>query len=229
MSTTKLAVVFAFVLAAPLNGTGMDDGKSSEGVTLEASLSGPVDDPILRIRLHNSGKQPIIVDKELVFLPHIIMADSEERMIGFTEIHPIDRPPPTALNSRLISLKPGEEIKREVHLRKGFKDFVTGIGEPARPGGGEAPKITAYESLCRMPADAHPVEILVKYDPPYSFKEGFAKYMRGVEIGQFYRGPLWVSVPYPSGSDMKSESEAEKSVVPPAPGEKAKNPAEKNR
>ncbi len=229
MSTTKLAVAITFLLAVPLSGTEKSDGKSSEGVSLEAALSGPADDPILSIRLHNSGKQPIIVDKELVFLPHIIMADSEERMIGFTEISDFDRPSPSDLGGRLISLKPGEEIKREVHLRKGFKDFVTGIGEPARPGGGEAPKITAYECLCRMPADAHPVEILVKYDPPYSFKEGFAKYMRGVETRQFYRGPLWVSVPYPSGSDTKSESEAEKSMVPPAPGEKAKNPAEKNR
>jgi hypothetical protein len=207
MSTTKLAVVFAFLLAAPLSGTEIDDGESSERVILEASLSGPADDPILSIRLQNSGKVPIIVDKELVFLPAIFMSDSEKRNIGFTEISDIDRPSPSDLGSRLISLNPGEEIKRDLHLRKGFKQFVTGIGEPSLPNGREAPKVTAYECLSLMPVNAHPVEITVEYDPPYSFKEGFAKYMRGVEIGRFYRGPLSVSVSYPPGSDSHRRAE----------------------
>jgi len=163
---------------------------------LEASLSGDGENPVLTIRLRNAGDVPIVVDKELVFLPNIVLMDNERRVIPFKEIRAIEKPAVSVLKSRLATLKPGEEIERQVRLRKRFKRFVTGISIPARPGGGEAPKVTAYEALCQMPADVRPFEIEVSYKPPYSFEEGFTAYMQGTSVAQFYRGPLRVGVPY---------------------------------
>lgn len=151
---------------------------------------------MLTIRLRNSGNVPLLVDKELVFLPDIVLLDNERWAIPFREIRAIERPAVCVLKSRLATLKPGDQIERQVHLRRGFKRFVTGISIPARPDKGEAPKVTAYEALCQMPADVRPFEIQVSYKPPYSFEEGFTAYMQGISVAQFYRGPLHVSVPY---------------------------------
>ncbi len=197
MSKAKLAAVLTFMVGASFCDAQERDSKSSPKASLEASLSGGSEDLTLTIRLHNSGDVPIVVDKELVFLPDIVMVDSEKRAISFSQIRSaFDKPRPSVLKTRLVTLKPGEAIKREVHLRKGFKQFVTGIGEPVRPGGDEAPKVTAYEAIYQMPANARPFEIWVTFNPPYSFKEGFAQYMRGVDTGQFFEGPLWVSVAF---------------------------------
>lgn len=175
--------------------------KSSPKASLEASLSGDRENPTLTVQVRNTGDVPIVVDKELVFLPDIVLVDNERRVIPFREIRAIEKPEISILKSRLATIKPGEEIERQVHLRKGFKRFVTGISIPSQPGGGDAPKVTAYETLCRMLADVRPFEIEVSYKPPYSFEDGFTAYMQGISVVEFYRGPLRVGVPYRFAED----------------------------
>ena len=172
------------------------DSKSFPNASLVASLLGDAEKPVLSIRLRNTGNVPIIVDKELVFLPELVLVDNEHRAISFKEIRAIEKPAVSVLKSRLVTLKPGEEIERHVRLRKEFKRFVTGIGIPKQPSGGETPKVSVYETLCQMPADARPFEIEVSYKPAYSFEEGFAQYMEGVDVAKFFRGPLRVSLAY---------------------------------
>jgi len=43
---------------------------------------------------------------------------------------------------------------------------------------------------------ARPFEIWVDYNPPYSFKEGSAQYIRGDDTGQFFQELLWVSLTF---------------------------------
>lgn len=196
MRNVKLAIGVVFGLAVITCGMDQPTSRSFPKVLLEAFLSGDEQNPVLTIRLRNTGDAPIVVDKELVFLPDIVLLDNERCALPFKEIRAIQKPVVSVLKSRLVTLKPGEEIEREVNLRKGFKRFVTGISIPARPDTGETPRVTAYEALCQIPPNVRPFEIQVSYKPWYSFEEGFAVYMQGISIAHFYRGPLHVSVPY---------------------------------
>jgi len=203
MSNVKMAVALVFGLGVSMCIADEADSKSSPKASLVASLLGDAEKPVLSIRLRNTGDVPILVDKELVFLPEIVLVDNERHAIPFKEIRAIEKPTASVLKNRLVTLKSGEEIERQVHLRKGVKRFVTGISTPMQPGGGEAPKVSAYEALCQMPADARPFEIEVSYKPWYSFEEGFARYMKGINAAQFYRGPLRVSLAYKFGHGTK--------------------------
>ena len=196
MRNVRLAVALVFALGVTVCGADEPSSRSSPKAFLEASLSGDGENPVLTIRLRNTGDVPIVVDKELVFLPDIVLMDNERRVIPFKETRAVEKPAVSVLKRRLATLEPGEEIERQVRLRKGFKRFVTGISLPTRSGGAEAPKVTAYEVLCQMPADVRPFEIEVSYKPPYSFEDGFMAYMQGISVAQFYRGPLRVGVPY---------------------------------
>jgi len=141
------------------------------------------------------------VDRELVFLPDIVLVDNEQRAIPFETTGDIGKPTAYGLKSRLVTLKRGQKIKRQVYLRRGFKRFVTGISTPARLGGNEFPKVTAYETLSRMPVGVRPFGIEVLFQPGYAFEEGFAHYMQGIDAAQFYRGPLRMSLAYKFGRE----------------------------
>ena len=196
MSKVKLVLTIVFGIGVTMCDADEVNSKSPPKASLKAFLSGDSENPVLGIRLRNIGDVPIMVDKELVFLPKIVLVDNERHAIPFKEIRAIEKPAASILKSRLATLKPGEEIERQVHLRKGFKQFVTGISTPTRLGGDEAPKVRAYEALCQMPADVQPFEIEVSYKPWYSFEEGFAAYMHGTSVAQFFVVLCTVGVPY---------------------------------
>jgi hypothetical protein len=183
---------------------------ASGGISdLEASLSGDEQNPVLSIRLRNPEyMSPLVVDRQLVFLPAIVLRDKQGRVIPFEEIRALEKPPVSVLSSRMTTLKENEEIERVIHLRKGFKRFVTGITSESEAGNSEGAKLTAYEAICRMPADACPAEIEVWYKPTYFFGDGFAAYMDGINTAQFYRGPMRVTVPYRFEKDTAAQTKA---------------------
>jgi hypothetical protein len=199
----KLTATVILGLGASMCFADEADSKSAPKVSLVAFLQGDAMNPVLHIRLCNTDDVPIVVDKELVFLPKIALVDNEKRAIAIKKSRAIEKPDVPVLKSRLVTLKAGEVIERQVDLRKGFKQFVTGISTPVQLGGSEAPKVTAYEIYCQMPTDARPVEIIISFNPWYSFEEGFAQYLDGVDASQFFRGPLHVNLSYTFGEGTK--------------------------
>jgi hypothetical protein len=199
----KLTATIMLGLGASMCFADEADSKSAPKVSLVAFLQGDAMNPVLHIRLCNTDDVPIVVDKELVFLPKIALVDNEKRAIAIKKSRAIEKPDVPVLKSRLVTLKAGEVIERQVDLRKGFKHFVTGIGTPVQSGGSEAPKVMAYETYCQMPTDARPVEIYISFYPWYSFEEGFAQYLDGVDASQFFRGPLHVNLSYAFGEGTK--------------------------
>ena len=173
---------------------------NAPAATLKAEIAERGEQRLLTIRLRNVGRTPIVVDKDLVLLPSIMLLGENRQAIPFQHLKTVEKPSIAALKSRLIRLMPGNEIERQLDLKKGFRCFVTGIGSTVVAGGGVLHQPTAYEADYRIPENARPKEISISFSPPYSFEEGFAQYMEGVDTKDFYRGPLDVTVPYRIGS-----------------------------
>jgi hypothetical protein len=180
-------VVIAAHLAEP--------APNAPALTLKATIAENGEQLLLTIRLRNTGRTPIVVDKDLVLLPSIMLLGENRQAIPFQHLKTVEKPSVAALKSRLIVLKPGSEIERQLDLKKGFRSFVTGIGSSAPAGGGVLHQPTAYEADHRIPENVRPKEISISFSPPYSFEEGFAQYLEGIDTKESYRGPLSATIP----------------------------------
>ena len=169
-------------------------------LSLEASLSGNDENPILTIRLTNIGEVPVIVDKELVFMLRIRFRQVGDGWgVSFIErIGDIDFPEDSELEKRLLPLKPGEKIERQVYPRKGFEQFIVGTGSPpADPDWEPEPLFCVSGNLYRMFKEFPLTEIEIEYDTSGYFGDYVAVYVQSVDITQLYRGKIFLSVTVP--------------------------------
>jgi hypothetical protein len=188
--------------------TSGDSKSLPQNASLDAALCGTVDNPFLCVRLRNIGDLPLMVDKELVFLPDIILIGNGNYAVSYDNTAHVDKPSAGDLKGRLIFLKRGEEIKREIYLRKGFKRFVFGMSVPSMSGDDIYPKITGCETISKIPVNENPVGIMILCRPGYAFEEGLQLYIGESDAKQFYTGPLFLELKF----DLQK---SEPSVVAP--------------
>ena len=183
------AAVLLFLLACGRDGTRRSDADFGTASAL-VEQNGPVlrswlDGNILTIRLENRGRQPIRIDRELVFLVGIGVVDSEGTGVDMHFVSALPKPSSGDLAKRFLLLPPGEVVERQIAQGQDFKKFMSAISWPTE-------QLQAYESLWRFPSDLRDVsEISVTYGPGYRTNEALESYV-GLSVlpPDLYQGPL---------------------------------------
>ena len=152
--------------------------RNGQDATLECSLQGDT----LRVRLTNTGKKDLLIDRELVFLLHVVPLDTEGNVISVEQVEP-GLTPSNPLMERIISLAPQQSIERIIELNKPFKVFMSGTSSDHT--------ISAYEAFYALPKDRPPAKIDIIYGVGHAVREGFWSYVGedSTAIGLF-DGPL---------------------------------------
>ncbi len=182
--------LLAAVAVALIVGCTTEDGVvdvsacATDGV---AELSAMCNDSGLSVSLKNTGKKPILVDRELVFLL-LIWPLTHDRVIipseGDDSIVP--KLPSSSIKDRFVILNVGESVRRTIRWNQPYKEFTCGISYPDAA-------VSAYESYCVLPRKEDISEIEIDYGHKYGTREGLDFYLDGAQLqNDIYEGPLKV-------------------------------------
>lgn len=154
----------------------------------ELGLSYDPADKRLIIELHNTGKVPIRVDRELVFMVSIIPLDKNGSPIRMEPIEKVEPSLPLDFSDRFIDMPASLIVRRSVDLDSGFKYFWHGVGMRDPDVGFFS---FAREAFHRLPTSQELGSIRVTYIPSFAFERCFEEYtkLKLATLG-LYQGPL---------------------------------------
>ena len=183
-------------------------------LSLEASLSGDDANPVLTVRLTNIGEVPVIVDKELMFMLRIFpwLVENEKRSTFLKRLEFIKFPENSEVESRLILLKPGEKIERQMPLREEYKEFIVESGfHDEFPTKEPESLLWVFGLLQQINLDFPPTEFEITYDTSNLFVDYVAANMKNIDVAQLYRDKisLSVTVPYEFNGETYSDPKTE--------------------
>jgi len=142
----------------------------------------------VKVTLRNTGDVPIIVDRELVMGVTVEVFRSDGSRIR-EECQPVPQHSTREeTRKRLISLPPSHVLSRTISLTHGWRVLRGGQGIDGQQ---RTVAVTGYEEVLRLPANAKPHSVTVKYGSTALFWEGFLGYtgISPKEAG-LYLGPL---------------------------------------
>ena len=169
-------------------------------LSLEASLSGNDENPVLTVRLTNIGEVPVIVDKKLMFMLEIrSWCVGNDGIVGLLEsLSTTDFSEVSELESRLVPLKPGEKMERQVRLREGYEQFsVAQRFIPDGPDSEQKPLFRIFRRRWQMHEDTRLKGIEIFYTTSDYFVDYVAEYVKNVNAAQLYPGKIRLSVTVP--------------------------------
>jgi hypothetical protein len=153
---------------------------------------------VVTLNLTNEGREPIRVDKDLVFLVDVRVENKESRVIDAEYKDEVKRSSDADIRGRFVRLSPGESVSRTIGLRDKFTEFRWGIG--TFPGG--IHQIDAgYEAMVQFPQGETFRRVIVDYAAARGFEEAFHGYV-GVSADDagLFLGPLRAECMVPSSN-----------------------------
>lgn len=149
-----------------------------------AELSAMCNDSGLSVSLKNTGKKPILVDRELVFLLLIWPLTHDRVLIPSEDESIVPKLPSSSIKDRFVILNVGESVRRTIRWNQPYKEFTCGISYPDAA-------VSAYESYCVLPRKEDISEIEIEYGHKYGTREGLDFYLDGAQLqNDIYEGPL---------------------------------------
>jgi len=144
--------------------------------SLELTLQGSPQWPVLKVVLRNTGGVPITVDSELVYGLRIQCWDERAEEIKLESVQIPNQACPTReeTQKRLTSLPPGKTVTGLVDLHRGWKVLRSATGISLEGG----PLLSGYEEMERLPAGAPLRTIVVEYGNYPGFWDGFVGFTR---------------------------------------------------
>ena len=130
-----------------------------------AELSAMCNDSGLSVSLKNTGKKPILVDRELVFLLLIWPLTHDRVFIPSEDESIAPKLPSSSIKDRFVILNVGESVRRTIRWNQPYKEFTCGISYPDAA-------VSAYESYCVLPRKEDISEIEIDYGHKYGTREG---------------------------------------------------------
>lgn len=152
-------------------------------IFLMANVEDKGNEIIIEITFKNIGNTNIIVDKDLVYLVAIKAKAATGERIPFTELEkPIGREPQEQSN-RVMLLKPGAMLTRQISLISGYRVFEYGFAETPN----QQYSITAYEVNVKLSRNIRPLILDIYYGDPGRFDIAYEQYTGrpGNELSDF--------------------------------------------
>ena len=103
--------------------TGQQHGTRVARLELSLAWEGDPNDLIVMLTARSGGNVPIPVDRELVFFLEVSCWTPEGSLIDFDAVKRLPRPGEDEVRGRIVELRPGEELRRRIDLKHGFKSF----------------------------------------------------------------------------------------------------------
>lgn len=161
---------------------------ANENANGTAMLSATCNDSELTVSLRNTGKKPILVDRELVFLLSIWPLAQDREFMRSEGESVVPKLPSSSIKDRFVVLSAGDSVRRTIRWNEPYKEFVCGISYPEHA-------VTAYESYGVFPRKEDISEIEINYGHGYGTREGLDFYLDGAQfLNSVYEGPLKVSL-----------------------------------
>ena len=169
-------------------------------LSFEASLSGDDANPVLTVWLTNIGEVPVIVDKELKFMfwiyPRYVENDGWAK--SYEHLGLTDFPEVSELESRLLPLKSGEKIERQMRLQEGYEQVIAVKCPPRSETDTELQEsFRVYTGRWKMREDVRPTKLEIVYRTNDFFVDYVAESVKNVDAAQLYRGKISLSVTVP--------------------------------
>ena len=136
----------------------------------EARLTATLSNDVLTVQFTNVGTVPITVDRKLVLLLYIRPEDASNMPIACEYVETLPRPDTNAMQSRFLSLGPGEGTSRSLNIKEPYQCFTWGVGSPG-------PRATGYESLQKLPQGSVDHYNITYYANAYGVSDGLEFYL----------------------------------------------------
>ena len=157
----------------------------------KAELGAQYEEGHLTLWLQNTGRTPLIVDKDLVFFVHIRVFDKEGAALEMKEQGLKPRPAKDVARRRFAVLSPGERVVRLIQLDEGFVVFRGAMASRLTEAGPVPAGITAYEAIMSLVSYKALSRIEITYEADYSSRAYMRHYtdLDDKEL-EIYEGPL---------------------------------------
>lgn len=153
-----------------MSSTFADESIRKTSVELSCDALRTGDELQISLVMTNRGREPVILDRELVLLVDMTFLDASGRAIvpirvdGDTE----REPKKSDLSRRFVELRPGDSLTRTIRAFVGFRAFEYGIAE-----GETTLSATGYECTFRVPTGSEVSKVKVTYGIRHGLREGF--------------------------------------------------------
>jgi len=117
MRTAYLSLLLALTIAT------MARAEATPPAKLELSW---VDDACLIVKVTNTSKDAIRLDKDLVIGLELTFADANNTRVPLKHLETVKAPEEKEIVKRFVDLPPGQSLERRINLRGGFASFTCG-------------------------------------------------------------------------------------------------------
>lgn len=183
------------------------DGKAEHNrVRLDASCEVFQEEIVVHVTISNQGGSSIVIDQNLMLLMHLDVLDGRGNVVDLNETTVKDGEDLRLAGHKhpLGELRPGEQLRRDVRLGKGFPEFVcatmwTEDSNDSQPPGEQG---TGWLVTRRLPVEC-PVTsvraVVVRYHASFCSRAGIVRvFGHDPNVYRLYEGPLCqvAAVPY---------------------------------
>lgn len=194
------------VCREPWSAVCSDRSNEHDGVRLDAFCEVDQEEIVVHVTISNSSDSAVVVNRRLLLLVHLDALDSYGNVIDLKEetVRDDELPRLNEHKHPLGELMPGEKLRRDILLRKGFPEFACATmwsqDRDASPSVSE--QGTGWIVIRRLPAEC-PVSsvraVVVRYQASFCSRAGIVRvFGYDPKIYHLYEGPLCKVLPLPS-------------------------------